>query len=366
MSVETQNQVMGVNQFLDTFTDYVLRCEKMSEVEPVMLWSSPGIGKSQVMRQVGDKVAKVTNKKANFIDVRLLLFNPTDLRGIPVPDEKRENAVWLKPQIFQMDSNPNVINILMLDEISAASPTVQAAAYQIVLDRKIGEHKLPDNCLVICAGNRVTDKCVAYKMPKALSDRLLHFDLKEKLDDWKEWAIPRGIDPRIIAYLQFNAKYLNFFEPNSDHNAFPTPRGWEKVNNILSKLPSIEQAKPFIAAKVGKAVCTDFVTYTNVFSRIPNPDLILEGKCKDVPDSPDVAYALVSSLVSKSKGADDKKMNNLLEYVTIMSKEFGALLVKDILILHTESIDKLITLPAFDKVYNKYKNLVEGRKGGRR
>ena len=108
-------------------------------------------------------------EEVNITDVRLLLFNPIDLRGIPVADQRRQFAVWLKPKIFKMNGTEDYVNILLLDEISAAPQSVQAAAYQITLDRKVGEHALPKNCIVIAAGNRVTDKSVAYQMPKALA-----------------------------------------------------------------------------------------------------------------------------------------------------------------------------------------------------
>ena len=127
----------------------------------VMLWGPPGVGKSQGVRQIAANVQQRTGKQVNVTDVRLLLFNPVDLRGIPTANADKTLAIWLKPQIFQMDDSLDVVNILLLDEISAAPPSVQAAAYQITLDRVIGEHKLPDNCFVIAAGNRTTDKGMA-------------------------------------------------------------------------------------------------------------------------------------------------------------------------------------------------------------
>ena len=143
----------------------------------VMLWGPPGVGKSQAVRQIASKIENVTGRKVNVTDVRLLLFNPIDLRGIPTSNADKTLAVWLRPQIFQMDDSSDVVNILFLDEISAAPQSVQAVAYQITLDRTVGEHRLPDNCIVIAAGNRVTDKSVAFKMPKALANRLLHIEV---------------------------------------------------------------------------------------------------------------------------------------------------------------------------------------------
>ena len=102
-----------------------------------MLWGPPGIGKSQGVREIADNIKAKTGKKVHITDVRLLLFNPVDLRGIPTANADKTLAVWLRPQIFQMDAGDDTINILLLDEISAAPQSVQAAAYQITLDRTI-------------------------------------------------------------------------------------------------------------------------------------------------------------------------------------------------------------------------------------
>ena len=189
----------------------------------VMLWGPPGVGKSQAVRQIAKEIEENTGKKVNVTDVRLLLFNPIDLRGIPTANEDKTLAVWLKPKIFQMDSSEDVVNILFLDEISAAPQSVQAAAYQITLDRVVGEHKLPENCIVIAAGNRTTDKSVAFKMPKALANRLLHIEVEGSFDSWKNWAIQTGINDKVIGFLSFRQNYLMGFDSGNDDLAFPNP-----------------------------------------------------------------------------------------------------------------------------------------------
>ena len=178
----------------------------------VMLWGPPGVGKSQAVRQIAKEIEENTGKKVNVTDVRLLLFNPIDLRGIPTANEDKTLAVWLKPKIFQMDPSKEIINILFLDEISAAPQSVQAAAYQITLDRVVGEHKLPENCIVIAAGNRTTDKSVAFRMPKALANRLLHIEVEGSFDSWKKWAIRNGINDKVIGFLSFRQNYLMGFD----------------------------------------------------------------------------------------------------------------------------------------------------------
>ena len=184
---------MAVGNMVDKMSDAYCRLIQnglpLWTMPSVMLWGPPGVGKSQAVRQIAKEIEENTGKKVNVTDVRLLLFNPIDLRGIPTANEDKTLAVWLKPKIFQMDASNDVVNILFLDEISAAPQSVQAAAYQITLDRVVGEHKLPENCIVIAAGNRTTDKSVAFKMPKALANRLLHIEVEGSFDSWKKWAV---------------------------------------------------------------------------------------------------------------------------------------------------------------------------------
>ena len=229
---------MNVSRIIDTLRDAYCAIIKAGQpvklLPSVMLWGPPGVGKSQAIRQLAKEIERETGKKAYVTDVRLLLFNPIDLRGIPTANADKTLAIWLKPQIFQMDPGEDVVNILFLDEISAAPQSVQAAAYQITLDRVVGEHKLPDNCIVIAAGNRTTDKSVAFKMPKALANRLLHIEVEGSFKAWKQWAISSGIHPKVLGFLTFRQNYLMKFDATKEELAFATPRSWEMVSNILN------------------------------------------------------------------------------------------------------------------------------------
>ena len=151
-----------IHHLSDAYCSVIRHGQSPKVLPSVMLWGPPGVGKSQAVRQIAKEIEASTGKEVAVTDVRLLLFNPIDLRGIPTANADKTLAVWLKPQIFQMSDREDLINILFLDEISAAPQSVQAAAYQITLDRVVGEHKLPDNCIVIAAGNRVTDKSVSF------------------------------------------------------------------------------------------------------------------------------------------------------------------------------------------------------------
>lgn len=318
----------------------------------VMLWGAPGVGKSQAVRQIAKEIETQTGKKTVVTDVRLLLFNPIDLRGIPTANQDKTLAVWLKPQIFQMDDSKNVINILFLDEISAAPQSVQAAAYQITLDRVIGEHKLPDNCIVIAAGNRVTDKSVVYKMPKALANRLLHVNVEGSFTAWKKWAISSGINEKVVGFLTFRQSYLMEFDCSNDDLAFATPRSWEMVSNVLNSVCSdVEQVYYLIAGIVGEGVAIEFRSWNKLYRNLPSIEKIFNGTERSVPTNLDAIYALTSSMVAYAREhkKDMDKIANSINYADRLPPDFSVMLLKDYMAIEKGYKEKLLKIPEFSK-----------------
>lgn len=353
MSTQTNIQVVKVNELIDLllpiYTWGAKNGNDFTKVPPVMQWGPPGVGKSDSIKTLASRLGEATGKQVVTQDVRLLLFNPVDLRGIPVPDANKEFAIWLRPQIFDLNPSSDVINILLLDEISAAPPSVQASAYQLTLDRKVGEHKLPDNTIIMAAGNRLVDKGVAYKMPTPLANRLTHFEIKPELEDWKEWAIPNGVDERIIGFLNYRPNYLFKFDPGSDDVAFATPRSWSFVNQFLKMYGGVEKARTMTAGSIGLATTTEFVAYCRVADSIPNVQDILDGKDVDVPKGSDVLYALSASLTTKAANSTDAQLKNIAKFTLKMPKEFSVLTMKDILRVKSENGSsiktRLLTMP---------------------
>ena len=319
----------------------------------VMLWGQPGVGKSQAIDQICKNITKLTGKKAVKTDVRLLLFNPIDLRGIPVADTDSDGekvAKWLKPFIFKMDPSDDVVNILFLDEISAAPQSVQAAAYQITLDKKVGEHSLPKNCLVIAAGNRVSDKSVANKMPKALANRLMHFDVITDFDNWKKWAIDNDVHPMVLGFLSFKPDLLNTFDTSNDHLAFATPRSWAMVSNLLNYINSdIDKIYPQICGLVGTGNAVEFRTWSKFYKHIPSMDDIFAGKKCSVPTEPSVIFAVSCAIIQHTKKHinDMKGIINSIKYVSSFPKDFSMLIVEEYLNNDEKLRDKLLKEPEF-------------------
>ncbi len=358
---------MAVNDVIDELSEaYVSVINAglpVKTMPSLMLWGPPGVGKSQAVRQIGSIIEQKTKKKVNITDVRLLLFNPIDLRGIPTSNADKTLAVWLKPQIFQMDDSKKVINILFLDEISAAPQSVQAAAYQITLDRTVGEHKLPENCIVIAAGNRTTDKSVAFKMPKALANRLMHIEVEGNFDSWKKWAIKAGINVKVIGFLSARKEYLMAFESSADDLAFPTPRSWEMVSNLLNGVSDdVDKMYSLISGIVGTGVAVEFRTWASRYSELPDVEEIFDGKNPALPKNPDALYALVSSMVSYARTCknDMNRISNSIKYANKFPPDYSVLLMKEYMYLDDEYKNKLTQNREFNKWLEEKGSFING------
>ena len=288
---------------------------------PSFLWGAPGIGKSSIVKQIA------VEQEVAFIDLRLALMDPTDLKGIPFYDKESHTALWAPPAFLPREGE----GILFLDELNSAAPSVQSSAYQLILDRKVGEYELPEGWAIVAAGNREGDRGVTYRMPAPLANRFVHFELDVSLEDWREWAFTSGIDERIIAYISYKNEHLFTFDAKSDVKSFATPRSWEYVANILSADLPKELLLETISGTIGKDVAVSFLSFMKVASKLPNIDSILEGNEQTQCEEIDVLYALSSGLVSHYlKNPSDEKLENLLTYSLEMKSEFAVMVVQDL------------------------------------
>ena len=302
-------------------------------IPSVALWGPMGVGKSDAVKSIARRLSGELGYEVKVTDIRLLNFSPVDLRGIPAADEKREFTVWLKPKLFDLPQDR--VSILFLDEISTAPQSLQAAAYQIALDRCIGEFRLPENCIVICAGNRTTDRSVAFRMPKALANRLIHFEIRADFPSWYAWAVRGDIDPRVIGYLAFDNSRLAG-EAGVEELAFPTPRSWEFVSRLLTisgKAP--EEIHDLIAGCVGVSTAGEFETWCRVYKNLPTTEDILSGRCGAPPKRTDVLYAQVSSLIAcvsqRGENLESRELENICSYACAFPADFASLFFRGLL-----------------------------------
>ena len=363
MNMPTLSVESTINTLSKSYCAVINKGQSPKILPSVMLWGPPGVGKSQAVRQIAKDIKRETNKEVRITDVRLLLFNPIDLRGIPTANADKTLAIWLKPQIFQMSPDEDIINILFLDEISAAPQSVQAAAYQITLDRVVGEHKLPDNCIIIAAGNRVTDKSVSFKMPKALANRLLHIEVEGSFSSWQNWAVRAGVNSKVVGFLSFRPDRLFGFDAKTDDLAFATPRSWEMVSNILNNVcDDVNFVYPMIAGLVGNGAAVEFRSWCEVHCDLPSMKDIFDGIVFDVPRKSDSLYAVVSGMTAYAKDVknDFVKIGNSLRYAEKMPADYIAILLRNYEELTEDYKSALLAIPEYSRLISKRGNVRNG------
>ena len=279
----------------------ILRCMKIKR--PLMLWGGAGVGKSSIVAQICSDLG------GKLYDLRLPLLESVDLRGIPFYNKDLGIMDWAPP-IDLPDAETCTqypIVVLFLDELNGAAPSVQAAAYQLILNRQIGKYVLPDNVVIVAAGNRDGDKGVTYRMPSPLANRFVHLELRVDFDSWNEWAVLNKIHKDVVGYLNFAKNDLSDFDPKSPNRSFATPRSWEFVSQLMDDDAHDSELVDLVAGTIGEGLAIKYMAHRKVAAKMPEPADILSGAVTKLETKEISAmYSLVTSMCYELKDSYEK------------------------------------------------------------
>ena len=253
----------------------------------VMIWGPPGIGKSSIVSQIAQASG------LSFIDVRLSQLAPTDLRGLPVP----ENGIsrWYPPEFLPREGK----GVLFLDELNMAPPAIQGIAQQLILDRRVGSYAVPDGWYIWAAGNRKEDRASVFDMPAPLANRFIHLAVEADLDTFAEYAINRKLNEMIVPFLKWKPALLHSFQ--NDSAAWPSPRSWEMASSLMGAGISPEYA-------VGEGAGAEFSAFCEMHKTLISLDAVLQGNGERLQfpedDEPSKQYAVAVGLGIRASGPE--------------------------------------------------------------
>lgn len=305
------------------------RPELAAVLPPLMVWGAPGLGKSTILRDAAREAG------IGFIDVRLAQREPVDIRGLPVPGP--DGVKWLVSSDWPRD--PKSRGIILFDEITAADRSLQVAAYEFILDRRLGElYRVPDGWYICAAGNRTGDRAVATTMSSALANRFLHVELGEDAESWAAWALRHAILPSVVGFIRFRPGLLFNQEGENLERGWPTPRAWERVSRMLEVMAAEDEelVRHMVYGLVGNRAGVEFMEFRKMSATMDDVLAMMRDPSAEIkiPQKADMKYALCSAAayhVWRGQDAQDaaRRLDGFYRLCIALSSDFASMLMMD-------------------------------------
>ena len=291
-----------------------------------MVSSSPGMGKSDIIRTIADKF------KLKVIDFRVSQCEPVDMQGYPGVTNGR--MTFHIPEYFPIegDTVPTGYDgwLLFLDEFNSGNKQTEAAAYKLILDREVYKYKLHPRCLIAAAGNLTTDRAIVNTQSTATTSRLTHYRMRVDHNVWVDWANSHKIDHRIISLIKFKPELLHRFDTSTSELTFPCPRTWEFASKVINNKPKVDLiTKTRLAGTIGEGAAVELATYSEIYQNLPTIEQILSNPKSGwkVPKEPSEQYAVTTMLAHNCTNDNIEKIVTAINRLPV---DFQVITFKDI------------------------------------
>lgn len=360
-NIVTINEASNI---IESMMNTIIKTPEFSRsLPPIMLRGAPGVGKSTIVRTIAEKL------NIGFIDIRLAQMEPVDLRGLPVPKHDDKSVEWYVTSDLPRD--PDSKGIILFDELTSADRSLQVAAYELILDRRLGNlYKLPDGWFIVAAGNRSTDRAVATTMSSALANRLMHFDIDgSDAESWINWAITNNIHPSVTGYIRYRPMNLLKMDSQNSEYGWPSPRSWERVSNIISLFEYDENIlRKAVYGLIGNAVGIEFMEFYRINKKFDDVlMLMLNPNSKiNIPEKSDMKYAMASAvnyLVWNGSNENETKerVDGMFRICMEFNSDFAVMIIKNAMlgnnkITKAQAISYIIKSKYYAKFSEKFGN----------
>lgn len=308
---------------------------------PVLITGSPGIGKTDIVKQVAEYLS------CNLQISHAVVDSPLDWKGQPyawMDDSETLNdsdevrvVKYPRAAFIPYGDLKNLINAKSLlihfaDDLGQASDMVKAAYMQVQLGRQINGSQISDDVVFFAATNRKQDAAGVTRFLEPLKDRYHTIvELRTDFKQWIKWAITHNIAHEVWTWIRMMPQFLNDFSPTSDFSRTPTPRAIHQLSDMYKLGFDKDMRLRIFGGIVGSKAAMNFVTHLEYYTKLQDPDMILANPDKArVETDPPLLYTTCGALAGR---ANRKTLPAIIKYADKMEKEgfaeFSVLLVKD-------------------------------------
>jgi len=313
--------------------------------QPCFVKAAPGVGKSSIAYQAaaslynGATVASAVGGFPEvpwFLPIRAVDRDPIDFRGVLYVTDGR--GQWTTPDLIERLVPEG--GVLCIEELPQAVPAVQCVLRELLLERSIAGHRIPDTWSVLGTGNRQEDRAGAGRLLSHVASSVIMLNLEVDLDDWQRWALERGIKSEIRAFLRFKPDQLHSFDPGRELNA--DPRSWERLSNVFDAVPRRLWNEVF-SGIVGPGPAGGLIDFVELYAKLPDPDAILKTPLTaTVPTESSVCWALSGAIVERCRNGTQALVKAAIDYVTRMKAELAVKSVLDIMHLQPAIVSSML------------------------
>lgn len=346
-----------------TFTKIIEMQFKEKNFRPIFGLGKGGIGKTESIMELAKKKLHI-----GYVDIRLLLYSETDLKGIPYPSTDHVRTIWLQNDILPTVEKDGETGILVFDEITSCARSVRTAAYQLLNERRLGEYVLPDGWMVVCLGNGEEDGGDFQGMEGNFANRCSVFNVVPDVEAWKLWANSNNVNPLVIGYVSWKPGDLHSYDPeNETELLFASPRSWTAVSNILN-VNEFDANDTILCsrleANLGLRVGQQFIAFCKYKDKTIDPRrIVINGEKPDIKEQ-EVLYITISSVIKivgdkaveelKNHGGVTREtlgmLANVLNWILSLNKEYAVMGFKDLINYSDVNMRSIIMMPDFLKV----------------
>lgn len=340
----TKNNLPSIT--VKDFTEIVKMQFNEKDFKPIIGLGKGGIGKTQSIEELAKDELKI-----GYVDIRLLLYTETDLKGIPYPDEHHISTIWLQNDILPIEKRDGQVGILVFDEITSCAKSVRTAAYQLLNERRLGEYNLPSGWMIVCLGNGEDDGGDYQGLEGNFANRGSVFNVVPDVDAWKDWAFKNNVNSLVTSYINFKPSDLHSYNPDSELEiAFASPRSWTEVSTIINNQSFKEDDKlqtARICANLGNRVGQTFEAFCKYKKDTVDPKTITDKGAKPsiskleiltitigavikiITDSVDSDETASANSHKYSTGTVDR-IANAISWFTSLRTEYAVMAIKDL------------------------------------